>query len=63
MNQDNFIALKAISGKYTEKYLAKIPSFPAEVLTIQLDYSANGKVVCFIQFMGGFFLFDNFCFL
>ena len=43
MKQDHFIALKAISGKYTEKFLAKIPSFPAEVLTIQLVLPPTAK--------------------
>ncbi len=43
MNQGNFIVLKAISDKYTEKFLAKIPSFPAEVLTIQLVLPPTAK--------------------
>jgi hypothetical protein len=43
MNQDNFIVLKAISDKYTEKFLVKIPRFPAEVLSIQLVIPPTAK--------------------
>jgi len=43
MNQDNFILLRSISDKYTEKFLAKIPNFPTEVLTIQLVVPPTAK--------------------
>ena len=43
MNQGNFIVLKAISDKYTEKFLVKIPRFPTEVLTIQLVLPPTAK--------------------
>jgi hypothetical protein len=43
MNQENFIVLKAISDKYTEKFLVKIPRFPAEVLSIQLVIPPTAK--------------------
>ena len=43
MNQENFIVLKAISDKYTEKFLVKILRFPTEVLTIQLVLPPTAK--------------------
>jgi hypothetical protein len=43
MSQENFIVLKAISDKYTEKFLVKIPRFPTEVLTIQLVLPPTAK--------------------
>ncbi len=43
MNQHDFIILKAISDKYTEKFLIKIPCFPTDVLAILLVLPPTAK--------------------
>ena len=59
MNQDNFIVLKAISGKYTEKFLAKIPRFPTEVLTIQLVLPPTAKNFISFNYKGAQAILDH----
>jgi hypothetical protein len=59
MYQDNFLALKAISDKYTEKFLAKIPRFPAEVLTIQLVIPPTAKRFVSFNYKGAQAILDH----
>lgn len=59
MNQDNFIVLKGISDKYTEKFLVKIPRFPAEVLSIQLVIPPTAKRFISFNYKGAQAILDH----
>jgi hypothetical protein len=59
MNQDNFIVLKAISDKYTEKFLVKIPRFPTEVLSIQLVIPPTAKRFISFNYKGAQAILDH----
>jgi len=59
MNQDNFAVLKAISDKYTEKFLVKIPRFPTEVLSIQLVIPPIAKRFISFNYKGAQAILDH----
>jgi hypothetical protein len=59
MRQINYRIRDAISDTYTQKFLEKIPSFPAEVLTIQLVIPPTARRFIEFDYQGAEIILEN----